>query len=352
MTVENEQQIIETINDIKKQNGDKLVILGHYYQRREILTVADYMGDSFELARRAASLDDAKYIIFCGVHFMAESASILSKPYQTVQLPDLDAGCPMADMARLPEVEKAWNTITEFIPSSQIVPITYMNSIASIKAFCGRHGGAVCTSSNANILFKWARQQGKKIFFLPDEHLGRNTAHNLNIPEDKMFVWDPLMPDDKRIIANIDAVELILWKGHCHVHTFFNVEHVNYIRKNFPSAVIIAHPECTRDVIQQVDYSGSTSFIERYVKEAPSGSVIAIATEINMVDRLARQYADKQIIPVARSLCPNMFKINLPKLKTTLEQLGRYNIIEVPQSVRQDAHRALSAMLSVVQSAQ
>ncbi len=352
MKLHNVHSVVTSINEIKQKYGRELVILGHYYQRREILDFADYLGDSFELARRATALDDAKYIVFCGVHFMAESAAVLAKPHQIVQLPDLSAGCPMADMANIEDVEKAWTAMTEYIPASQIVPITYMNSTASIKAFCGRHGGAVCTSSNADILFKWVQEQNKKIFFLPDEHLGRNTAHNLQIDENKTLLWDPKLPLEDKELSNINNIDLILWKGFCHVHTFFTVEHVKYIRNNFPDAVIIAHPECPRSVIEQVDYSGSTSFMEKFVKEAPAGSTIAIATEINMIDRMAHQYKDKQIIPVARSLCSNMFKISLPKLKTTLEQLGQYNIVRIPEADKQDASKALNTMLSVVKAAQ
>lgn len=346
-----DQHCIERIRTIKEQLGDKLVILGHYYQRKEILSVSDYMGDSFELARHAAQVDTAQYIVFCGVHFMAESAAILSKPNQIVQLPDLAAGCPMADMAKLSDVEIAWNTVTGHIDPKDIVPVTYMNSTAAIKAFCGKHGGAVCTSSNAKILFEWARNQGKKIFFLPDEHLGRNTARELGITPDSLIMWDPDRPDQFDS-GEVPACSVILWKGYCHVHTFFQLDHVKYIRKKFPDAVIIAHPECPEEVIEMVDYSGSTGFIEKYVREAQAGATIAIATEINMIDRLAQQYSDKKIVAVARSLCPNMFKINLPKLMETLEKPGEYNVVDVPDDVKADAHAALSTMLKVVSNAQ
>lgn len=345
MTVD-EATLKDEIREIKRKFGSKLVILGHFYQRREILDFADYMGDSFELSRKAAQLSDAKHIIFCGVHFMAESAAILVSQNQTVQIPALDAGCPMADMASIEDVERAWHEITRIISEKKIIPIAYMNSSADIKAFCGRHGGAVCTSSNAEKLFRWGLNRAEKIFFLPDEHLGRNTANILGIPQDERILWDAHHPEKSNEMA-LSKATLILWNGFCHVHTFFIPEHIKNIRKRFPGAVIIAHPECREEVMELVDFSGSTAFIENYVRKAPSGAVIAIATEINMVDRLAREFPDKTIVEVARSLCPNMFKNNLFNLKQTLDNLGQKNVVTVPAEIKEYASRALRTMIEV-----
>ncbi len=346
-----EQNLINEIENIKKSLGKRLVILGHYYQRKEIVALSDFKGDSFALARQAAHISDAQYIIFCGVHFMAESAAVLAQPHQVVQLPALDAGCPMADMANYDDVLSAWHTITGFLPGIRVTPITYMNSSAQIKSFCGQHDGAVCTSSNADKLFRWAFDRGEKIFFLPDEHLGRNTANMLGILPDECVLWDPGNPD-KCTPEDLIRAKVILWQGYCHVHTFFTTDHIKHIRTKFPEAVIIAHPECREEVISMVDYSGSTKFIDDYVRQAPSGSTIAIATELNMVDRLATQYPDKTVIEVARSLCPNMFKINLSNLRITLDNPGKRNIVRVPRDISKYAEKSLRTMIEVVTSYQ
>ena len=340
--------IIEEIKKTKKLFGDKLVILGHYYQSKDILDLTDIQGDSFYLAKEAANLENAKHIVFCGVHFMAECADILSKPNQTVQIPDQKAGCPMADMASLDEVKTAWKTITSVIDETSITPITYMNSTAEIKSFCGEHNGSVCTSSNAHLIFNWARQKNNIIFFFPDEHLGRNSAEKLGLDEKNILVWDPKAPLKKLTGQSLKNINVILWKGCCNVHTFFTEEHITAIRHSHPDAVIIAHPECKKEVIDLVDYSGSTAFIDKFIKQATIGSITAIATETTMVNRLANEYPDKKIIPVAHSFCADMEKITLEKLKYTLDHLGEYNIIKVNEKVKKNARKALVAMLKIV----
>ncbi len=342
-----ENQLIDEISDLKKQIGSKLLLLGHYYQRKEIVDLADFKGDSFALSKKAANLDEAEYIIFCGVHFMAESAAILAKPNQIVQIPDQQAGCPMADMAKFADVENAWTHLKTIIGNKKIIPITYMNSTAEIKSFCGANDGTVCTSSNADKIFRWALEQGDKIFFMPDEHLGRNTANKLGIEKEKVVLWDPHYDDGNLSSAQIETAKVILWKGFCHIHTFFEPEHIDNIRNKFPDAVIIAHPECKEEVIDMVDFSGSTGFIDKYVANAKTGSTIAIATEINMIDRLSREYPDLRIIEVARSLCTNMFKIDLEKLKTTMLNLGKHNIVTVNYKIKYNADRALRKMIQI-----
>lgn len=346
MPIKNEP-IIDEILDLKKQLGSKLLILGHYYQRKEIVDLSDFKGDSFALSKKAANLDETEYIIFCGVHFMAESASVLAKPSQIVQIPDLQAGCPMADMAKITDVENAWTHFKTIVGNKKIIPITYMNSTSEIKSFCGANDGTVCTSSNADKIFRWALEQGDTIFFMPDEHLGRNTANKLDIKKDELALWDPNYKNGNLSSSQIKNAKIILWKGFCHVHTFFKPEHIKNIRNKFPDAVIIAHPECKEEVIDMVDFSGSTGFIDQYVNKAKSGSTIAIATEINMIDRLARDHSDLKIIEVAGSLCTNMFKIDLQKLKTTMQNLGKHNIVTVNYKIKYHADKALRKMIKI-----
>lgn len=344
---EADKKIIDKIIKIKQELGDRLVILTHHYQRKEIVDLGDYRGDSFGLSQQAAGDERAQYIIFCGVHFMAESAAILAKDHQTVQIPDMDAGCWMADMADSYLVEKAWNDVTAIVGNDNVASLVYMNSDAYIKAHCGRNNGAVCTSSNAPKAFEWAFRQKEKIFFFPDEHLGRNTGNHLGIPEDKMIVWDPEKTLGGNSEQDIKKAKVFLWKGYCLVHTRFTTDDMEAIRKSFPAAKIVVHPECTQEVVKASDAVGSTSFIVTYVADAPTGSTIIIGTEINLIKRLAMEYPDKKILPLKDSLCPNMYKINLKNLLSCLENIGKTNIVTVDETIKKDAFIALENMLNL-----
>jgi quinolinate synthase len=342
-----DQQLIEQIKAIKAELGKRLVILGHHYQRKEIVELSDFRGDSLGLSRDAAQQQDAEFIVFCGVHFMAESAAILARPYQIVQLPDLTAGCPMADMADIFQVEYAWRQIDKICSAENVTPVTYMNSTAELKAFCGRNDGVVCTSSNAGSVFDWAFKKTDKLFFFPDEHLGRNTANKKSIPKNKVIVWNLEEEMGGNTSKQIKEADVILWKGYCHVHTFFKPEHVLAIREKYPEAVIIVHPECVEEVVDMADADGSTGFIVKFVQEAKPGSTIVIGTEINLVSRLAMENPDKKIFELARSLCPNMYKINLRNLLWTLDNIGKINIVTVPEQIKTEAKVALERMLEI-----
>lgn len=344
---DNEKEAVAKILNIKHELGKALIILTHHYQRKEIVALGDFRGDSFGLSQKAAADKEARYIVFCGVHFMAESAAILAQPHQIVQLPDMDAGCWMADMADDSLVEKVWDELTSIVNEYEIMPLVYMNSDAWIKAFCGRKGGAVCTSSNTPTAFRWAFHQRRKIFFFPDEHLGRNTGNRLGIPSSGMIVWDPAKPLGGNTAEQIRNAEVILWKGHCLVHTRFTTDHIRQMRKRHPDARVIVHPECTEQVVGMADAVGSTSFIVKYVQEAPAGSIIIIGTEINLVERLAIEHPDKTILPLHRSLCPNMYKIDLKKLLHTLQHIGDVNVIRLPDDIKADAGLALDRMLAL-----
>ncbi|MCB1195810.1 quinolinate synthase NadA [bacterium] len=343
-------EYIDRILHIKKQQDTQLVILAHYYQRKEIQKLADIRGDSYELSRKASQVMDARHIVFCGVHFMAQSAATLCRDNQIVHLPALNAGCPMSDMAHIDEVSRGWDEITKIMPDTKFIPITYMNSTAEIKAFCGERDGIVCTSSNGDKILNWALRQGEKIFFFPDEHLGRNMANHLGIPRDQMTVWDPKAEPSYESLDALKRAKIILWKGFCHVHTFFKSKHIEAIREMLPGVVVIVHPECTEEVLALSDLSGSTSFIENYCREAPDGAKIAIATEVNMIDKLADQYPTKTIVEVRRSLCPNMYKNNLRNLTETLEGLGSHNIVTIPDQIRKYARTALLRMIEVTEN--
>jgi len=342
-----DQDIIEQIGTIKEDLGEQLIILTHHYQRKEIVDIGHYRGDSLGLSRKAAADNDARFIVFCGVHFMAESAEILSQPYQTVQIPDLKAGCPMADMADINNVNRAWEEVTSITGEGSVMPIVYMNSDADIKAFCGRHGGAVCTSSNASVAFNWGFSQREKIFFFPDQHLGRNTGNQIGIEAEKMILWDPKKPLGGNIPEVINKAKVILWDGDCHVHTRFRVEHVLKMRKEYPEAKIVVHPECTREVVELADATGSTSFIVKYVENAPPDTTIIIGTEINLINRLALENPDKAVLDLHYSLCPNMFKINPKNLLWALENIGQANVITMPEDIKTDARMALDRMLAL-----
>jgi quinolinate synthase len=343
----NEKDTIQQIKEIKKTLGEGLIILTHHYQRKEIVDLGDYKGDSFDLSQKAAADKAAHYIIFCGVHFMAESAEILSQPHQTVQIPVADAGCWMADMADMDMVEKAWEEIASVTGVDTVMPIVYMNSDADLKAFCGRGGGIVCTSSNALAAMEWGFTQKQKILFFPDQHLGRNTGNRMGIPLDEMIVWDPKAPLGGNRPENIREARLILWDGYCLVHTRFTPEHIHLIREKYPEAKIVVHPECTEEVVALADAVGSTSFIVKYVEEAPPHSTIVIGTEVNLVNRLALEYPDKNIFELHYSLCPNMFKINPKNLLWTLQNVGQTNVIHVPDEIKKDARLALDRMLAL-----
>jgi quinolinate synthase len=338
----------------KARLGRRVVILGHHYQRDEVIRFADYTGDSFKLARQVSNHPDAEFILFCGVHFMAESADILSGDHQQVILPDLAAGCSMADMADPDQLEMCWSDLEQMLGSANgIVPVTYINSAASIKAFVGEHGGVVCTSSNAAATLRWAWERGERIVFLPDQHLGRNTAYKLGVPLDQMVVWDPneiwggLEPEA------VKRARMILWKGHCSVHTRFTVRQIENIRAQHPGIRVIVHPEVTWEVVQAADDSGSTEYILKAVTESPSGSVWAVGTEIHLVERLAREVAPERTVfslDQYGCLCSTMFRVSPNHLLWTLEGLvdGEvHNRIVVPDDRKYWSKVALDRMLSI-----
>jgi quinolinate synthase len=338
---------IEEILEIKKQLGNSLIILTHHYQRMEIVELGDYCGDSFGLSQTAAADRDATYIVFCGVHFMAESAAILSGSHQSVQIPDLEAGCWMADMADQVIAEKAWETVREIVGEEGITPVVYMNADAEVKALCGRNGGIICTSSNARAALEWAYERRPKAFFFPDQHLGRNTANRMGIPREDILLWTPSKPFGGNTPEQIRKAKLILWDGYCLVHTRFTREDMTRMRERYPEAKIVVHPECTEEVVALADAVGSTSYIVSFVEAAPSGTTILVGTEINLIERLSAVHSDKTVLPLRYSLCPNMNKINLKNLLDTLKHIGSKNLVTVPENIKMDARLALNRMLSL-----
>jgi quinolinate synthase len=343
-----DKYFLKQIMNIKKDLGEKLIILTHHYQHKDIVDIGHFRGDSFGLSQTATLDTWAKYIVFCGVHFMAESAEILSQPHQTVQIPDQKAGCPMADMADIFDVERAWEQVTSIAGKHAVMPVVYMNSDARLKAFCGRHGGTVCTSSNTQAAFYWGFDQCEKIFFFPDEHLGRNTGNQMGIKPGEMVIWNQKKPLGGNTQENIKKAKLILWDGYCHVHTRFRVDHVLKMRKEYPEAKIVVHPECIQEVVNMADAAGSTSFIVKYVENAPPDTTIIVGTEINLVNRLSLENPDKTVLDLHYSLCPNMFKINPKNLLWTLENIGQANVITVPEAIKEDARMALDRMLALM----
>jgi len=336
---------------LRRELGDRLVILGHHYQRDEVIQFANFRGDSFKLSQQAATVRNAEYTLFCGVHFMAESADILSEPGQKVILPNLEAGCSMADMAKLSDVQACWDTL-ESLGVTGIVPITYMNSAAAIKAFCGRNGGIVCTSSNASRVYDWAFARGEKILFFPDEHLGRNSGVAKGISTDEMVVWDPFLPMGGNTPEVLRAAKVILWKGYCSVHARFSVEQIAQAREAFPDVNIIVHPECRMEVVQAADYNGSTERIIDVITAAPSGTVWGVGTEINLVNRLQKEMPDKTIFCLDPIICPcsTMYRIHPAYILWVLEHLVAgevVNQITVDNDTRRDALVALDRMLAV-----
>jgi quinolinate synthase len=333
--------------------GDQVILLGHHYQREDVFKYADFSGDSYKLSRLASEQKDAEYIIFCGVHFMAETADILSGPKQTVILPNMAAGCSMADMAPTEDVEDAWEDLTSILGGEdEIVPITYMNSTADIKALCGRNGGIVCTSSNADLTFDWAFERSKRVLFLPDQHLGRNTGLKMGIPEDEMIVWDPFKPMGGHTPEAIRRSRVILWKGHCSVHTRFTPGQIQESRDKYPDVNVIVHPECTREAVDAADYVGSTEYIIKMVSEGAPGSAWGIGTEINLVNRLAKENPDKTVFCLDPIVCPcaTMYRIHPAYLLWVLDGLMAglvINPIKVDGQTAIDARVALQRMLDV-----
>jgi quinolinate synthase len=347
-----EDETDRKIAESRERLGKRLVVLGHHYQRDEVIKFADLRGDSFKLAQWASEQKDAEFILFCGVHFMAESADILSAPYQKVVLPDLSAGCSMADMAALDQVEACWDEL-ERATTETIIPITYMNSAAGIKAFCGRHGGAVCTSSNAPAVMRWALERGHKILFLPDQHLGRNTAVQLGFRLEEMTVWDPYLPSGGNRTATLVDSRIILWKGHCSIHGRFLPEHVARVRDRYPDIRVISHPECRHEVVQVSDDVGSTEHIIKCVTQSPAGTKWAIGTEIHLVNRLRNENPDRLIIPLddCGCLCSTMFRIDPSHVLWSIENLLEGNVVNqitVPEEVARWARVSLNRMLEII----
>jgi quinolinate synthase len=345
--------LVERARAARAQLGDRLFVLGHHYQRDEVIQFADVTGDSFKLAQQAAARPEAEWIVFCGVHFMAESADILTSDQQRVILPDLAAGCSMADMAALSQVETAWDRLTELGLADRVVPVTYMNSSADIKGFVGRHGGTVCTSSNAARALRWAYARGEQVLFLPDQHLGRNTAvRELGFDRSDCVLWDPHKPGGGLSDRELRDARMILWRGHCSVHGRFTLDCVREVRERVPGVNVLVHPECRFEVVEAADYVGSTEKIIKTIEAAPAGSAWAVGTELNLVRRLANAHPDKQIMFLDRTVCycSTMNRIDLPHLVWALEELtqGRVvNQITVDPVTASYARAALDQMLAL-----
>ncbi|MBO1333329.1 quinolinate synthase NadA [Streptomyces sp. VRA16 Mangrove soil] len=347
--------LVERARAAKEKLGDKVFVLGHHYQRDEVIQFADVTGDSFKLARDAAARPEAEYIVFCGVHFMAESADILTGDDQKVVLPDLAAGCSMADMATAEQVAECWDVLTEAGVAESVVPVSYMNSSADIKAFTGKHGGTICTSSNAERALNWAFEQGDKVLFLPDQHLGRNTAvRDLGMSLDDCVVYNPHKPGGGLTVEQLRDAKMILWRGHCSVHGRFSLDSVNDVRERIPGVNVLVHPECKHEVVAAADYVGSTEYIIKALEAAPAGSKWAIGTELNLVRRLAQRFAPegKEIVFLDKTVCfcSTMNRIDLPHLVWTLESLADgqlVNRIEVDRETEQFAKLALERMLAL-----
>jgi quinolinate synthase len=351
-----DEEIAERIESARAELGSRVVILGHHYQRDDVIKHADLTGDSYQLSVMAAERSDAEFIVFCGVHFMAESASILGEAHQRVILPDLGAGCSMADMANIDQVEDAWEQLKEIgvLDDFKVAPMTYMNSTAAIKAFCGRNGGVVCTSSNAVPLFDIYLKEYDKMMFFPDQHLGRNTGLKFGIPLDKMALWNPHEELGGNTEEELRDARLFLWKGHCSVHSRFKPWHVDQIRKENPAMKVLVHPECMYEVVEKSDLNGSTSFIIKTVENAPSGSAWAIGTELNLVNRLIKRFPDKTIRLLAPDLCmcATMYRISPQSMAWSLENLLGgvvVNEIKVDGETKQQATVALERMISLTE---
>ena len=347
------EELARRIREARDALGTRLVILGHHYQRDEIIQFADFRGDSLKLSQQAAAQPDAEFIIFCGVHFMAETADILSAPHQKVILPNSTAGCSMSDMARTDDVLDCWDDLTNVLGEGGIIPITYMNSTAAIKALCGRNGGIVCTSSNAPAVMKWAYERGERIVFFPDQHLGRNTGIKLGIPPEKMLVWNPFKPLGGHTAEELQQSKAILWQGHCSVHTRFTVAQINKARAAYPDINIIVHPECVMETVQAADSDGSTEFIIKTINEAPAGSKWAVGTEISLVNRIAHENPDKLVFCLDSVVCPcsTMYRTHPAYLLWAMDCLLRgevTNQITVDEETARYARIALDRMLHEV----
>lgn len=364
-----QEELVERIRAARETLGGDLVILGHHYQQDEVIQFADLTGDSYKLSSLAAQREDCRYIIFCGVHFMAETADILvnaperrtarlqkygpEREWVDVVLPDMAAGCSMADMADIDQVEACWDALNEvYDAESEVLPVTYINSAANLKAFCARHGGLVCTSSNARAALEWAFARRPRVLFFPDQHLGRNTARAMGIPLEEMIVWNPYEDLGGNSPEDIQRARVILWQGHCSVHQMFRPEHVDLFRQKFPGIRILVHPECRMEVVEKADLVGSTEFIIRTIREAEPGSRWAIGTELHLVNRLKHQHPDKEIYFLSPMvcMCATMYRIDLPHLCWAIENLVHgtpVNVIRVPEETAHWARLALERMLSV-----
>ncbi len=355
------QTLTERIGGVKDRLGSRLLILGHHYQQDEVIALSDLRGDSYQLSQMAAQSDECRYIAFCGVHFMAETADVVANTPDklaargeraTVILPDLAAGCSMADMAAIQQVENAWEELGELIDTQGVIPVTYINSAASLKAFCGRHGGMVCTSSNAEAALKWAFDRGEKVLFFPDQHLGRNTAKKMGVPLDQMHVWNPFEEfgglEDEEIVQS----RVLLWQGHCSVHQMFTAAHVKAFREQHPGIKVLVHPECTMEVVDAADLSGSTGYIIRQVEAAPAGTKWAIGTELHLVNRLKQEHPEQEIhflSPIV-CMCATMYRIDLAHLCWSLENLEAgtpVNKVEVDPETAKWALVSLERMLQI-----
>lgn len=349
--------VIEEILEIRKRLGRDLVLLGHFYQRDEVIQFADKTGDSLVLAQYAAKVTDAKYVIFLGVHFMAETADMLTPDSVNVILPDKRAGCTMADMAQIGDIEDAWEQLSKVTDTSKLVPVTYINSTADVKAFVGRHGGTICTSSNADKVITWALERGEKLFFFPDQHLGRNTSYKLGIPLEKMAVWNPEEPMGGNSTDTVRDAKVLLWQGHCSVHQHFMPEHIDTWRKRYPDIKVVVHPECSFEVVQKADESGSTSRIIKVIEESPEGSRWAVGTENHLVARIGQEMSKKgkevySLAPYA-CLCSTMFRISPEALLESLRAIEKGELrwhIKVDPETTREANAALNRMFEITKS--
>lgn len=348
----NDNEVLSEIEKIKQELTNNVVILAHHYQQDDIIRFADVKGDSLELAKQIKNFKDKKFIVFCGVHFMAETADMLAFKNQTILLPDINAGCFLADTAKEKDINKAWKFLNNNA-KEKIIPITYINSTASLKAFVGKNQGAVCTSSNAESIIKWAFSKGKKLFFLPDQHLGRNTCYKLNIPLEKMALYDPLLKNGGMTDNEKNNAIVYLWNGYCSVHRDFSLSQIKRIRKKYPEMKIIVHPECSFDVVQNSDFCGSTSFIIKHIEEANTGSQFAVGTEFNLVNRLSSSFNNKKIISLSKTpcLCETMFRIRPRWLLSTLRSIKNkkpHYVIKVSDKIKKNALKAIDKMISIV----